>query len=236
MKKLAFTLAEVLITLAVIGVIATMTLPSLQMNVQKQQIGPALAKAINSLENANHLALQQFDARTLDEIAIVNSGVTAYFDDVLTPVMKITKLSNGKPANVSYRNYNYSGLYSDANSGSGYYTSPDGMGWIRTKTSTTTALSASQISKLPNGYGGKYYGVFVDVNGFEKKPNALGRDLFLLWSDTKGTVIPYGGVAYKAYTGGSSVLWESGCKSNVSNALACAGSIVDNGYKVIYKY
>lgn len=54
----AFTLAEVLIALAIIGVIASVTLPALNANVQKQQVGPALAKAINTLENANRLLLE----------------------------------------------------------------------------------------------------------------------------------------------------------------------------------
>lgn len=52
MKKNGFTLAEVLITLAIIGVIATMTLPSLMTNTQEQQAKTGLKKAINTLNNA----------------------------------------------------------------------------------------------------------------------------------------------------------------------------------------
>ena len=37
MKKNGFTLAEVLITLAIIGVVATLTLPALMTNTQEQQ-------------------------------------------------------------------------------------------------------------------------------------------------------------------------------------------------------
>ena len=51
MKKKGFTLAEVLITLTVIGIVAAITLPSLTTNVQKAQTGSTLAKAINSLES-----------------------------------------------------------------------------------------------------------------------------------------------------------------------------------------
>ncbi len=36
-KKIAFTLAEVIIVVAIIGMIAEMTIPSLMQNVQKQQ-------------------------------------------------------------------------------------------------------------------------------------------------------------------------------------------------------
>lgn len=49
MKKNGFTLAEVLITLAIIGVVATLTLPSLMSNTQEQQSVTAFKKAMNTL-------------------------------------------------------------------------------------------------------------------------------------------------------------------------------------------
>ena len=49
MKKNGFTLAEVLITLAIIGVVATLTLPSLMSNTQEQQSITAFKKAMNTL-------------------------------------------------------------------------------------------------------------------------------------------------------------------------------------------
>ena len=52
MKKNGFTLAEVLITLAIIGVVATMTLPALMTNTGEQQAKTALKKAVNTLTEA----------------------------------------------------------------------------------------------------------------------------------------------------------------------------------------
>ena len=52
MKKTGFTLAEVLITLAIIGVVATLTLPALMTNTQEQQAKTALKKGINTLTEA----------------------------------------------------------------------------------------------------------------------------------------------------------------------------------------
>ena len=52
MKKNGFTLAEVLITLAIIGVVATMTLPALMTNTAEQQAKTALKKGINTLTEA----------------------------------------------------------------------------------------------------------------------------------------------------------------------------------------
>ena len=51
-KKNGFTLAEVLITLTIIGVVAMMTLPALMTNVQEQQAKTGLKKGINTLTEA----------------------------------------------------------------------------------------------------------------------------------------------------------------------------------------
>ena len=52
MKKLGFTLAEVLITLVIIGVIAAMTVPTLMNNTQGTENKTAFKKAISSLNQA----------------------------------------------------------------------------------------------------------------------------------------------------------------------------------------
>ena len=49
MRKLGFTLAEVLITLGIIGVIATLTLPTLMSNTAEREYSTALKKAISAL-------------------------------------------------------------------------------------------------------------------------------------------------------------------------------------------
>ena len=51
MKK-AFTLAEVLITLAIIGVVAALTIPSVITNVQQQEFKTGLRKAVSALNSA----------------------------------------------------------------------------------------------------------------------------------------------------------------------------------------
>lgn len=52
MKKNGFTLAEVLITLAIIGVVAMMTLPALMTNTAEQQAKTAMKKGISTLTDA----------------------------------------------------------------------------------------------------------------------------------------------------------------------------------------
>ena len=82
MKKNGFTLAEVLITLAIIGVVATLTLPSLMSNTQEQQAVTAFRKAMNTLNEAAQMnaAVDGFD------YGDINAGTTpgadaAVYDD-----------------------------------------------------------------------------------------------------------------------------------------------------------
>lgn len=72
MKKYGFTLAEVLITLAIIGVVATMTLPALMSNTAEQQAKTGLKKGINVLTEAAQMnqAIEGFDYSSLQGVTI----------------------------------------------------------------------------------------------------------------------------------------------------------------------
>ena len=74
MKKNGFTLAEVLITLAIIGVVATLTLPALMTNTAEQQAKTALKKGINTLTEAAQMnqSIAGFDYATLIETSTDN--------------------------------------------------------------------------------------------------------------------------------------------------------------------
>ena len=75
MKKNGFTLAEVLITLAIIGVVATLTLPALMTNTQEQQAKTALKKGINTLTEAAQMnnAIAGFDYASFNETSTNDS-------------------------------------------------------------------------------------------------------------------------------------------------------------------
>ena len=176
MKKLGFTLAEVLITLTIVGVIAAMTLPSLTANVQKSQVGPALAKAVNTLENANRMALQQNEVRDLS--AAITSANTSTYIGLLE-----TQISGSVDANNS-----------------SVFTSKDGISFIIGTAGSVTA------GNLTNKYSYKYYPVTIDTNGVNKKPNIGGEDRFDVLVDYAGTVIPVGGSEWKKYSSSTAVV------------------------------
>ena len=69
-KKSGFTLAEVLVTLMIIGVIAAMTIPSLMQSTAQQEYKTALKKAVSMLNQAitMNYALDGIDASDDDYI------------------------------------------------------------------------------------------------------------------------------------------------------------------------
>ena len=63
-KKFGFTLAEVLITLAIIGIVAALTIPTVVANYNKHAQYTAFMKMYNTLSNAFSLASAESSPNT----------------------------------------------------------------------------------------------------------------------------------------------------------------------------
>ena len=75
-EKCAFTLAEVLITLGIIGVVAAMTIPTLMANVKAHQYSAKFKKTVSTLSNAAKMSQAQygFDYSGLTDKCDAKSG------------------------------------------------------------------------------------------------------------------------------------------------------------------
>ncbi len=231
MRRLkGFTLAEILIALGIVGVIASMTLPALNSNVQKSSTGPALAKAINTLENGNRLMLADSQARSLATFGATGEEYAAAL------VNYVQGSLSALPADVKYRNFKMADL-TDLTAGTSMVNTTDGMSIF-----ILSGEPSKNITGKSNKYQNRYYTVVVDTNGVNKGPNALGKDSFWLLLDLNGTVIPYGGAVYRSYSGldffaNIPVPWVIQCnkgENKVTDGAACSGSIADNSWRVIY--
>ena len=113
MNRQGFTLAEVLITLGIIGVVAALTAPVLVQNTGSAKIGPKLAKAISTFEIANENLLNASDAATL----VAANAFKGSFDsqeanyiDNLSNHMKITYVNESSGTKYSSLIKNYNGI------------------------------------------------------------------------------------------------------------------------------
>ena len=91
--KFAFTLAEVLITLGIIGIVAAMTIPGLISNYQKKQTVTKLQKAISILNQAYKLSFDDVGEPSAQEA--FNMGAEQYFQTYWVPYIKTALLYIG---------------------------------------------------------------------------------------------------------------------------------------------
>ena len=244
MKKLGFTLAEVLITLGIIGVVAALTAPALVQNAGSAQIGPKLAKAVSTFETANEKMLMELGINTVKSIGGDGEELSSNYGDQLTNYMKMS----------FYDDINGS-KYGGTGSEDVVVTQYDGSSAANTEIDTmvtgTKYLSKDgflyAIAALPfvhNSQEALYKQitgwVAIDINGLAQ-PNRAGKDVFIFALMQDGTLQPYGSQALQNDAGDDliPVTWDEGndlCnETTVGTGLTCAGSIFDNNLKVIYQ-
>ena len=103
-RKTAFTLAEVLITLGIIGVVAAMTMPTLMNSTQGAQYKTAFKKALSALSQAITLNMALDDVNFASITQAGDAGVTTKKSDndtvasVLNSRMNIVKAAKGSEA------------------------------------------------------------------------------------------------------------------------------------------
>ena len=112
--KKAFTLAEVLITLGIIGVVAAMTLPGLVQNYQKKVKVTALEAAYSQIRQAVRMSevkngeIREWHLTQMSEEVQVyrcqqnKKFVQEYIEPYLKAVHKDELISSGTPYNYSY--------------------------------------------------------------------------------------------------------------------------------------
>ncbi len=181
MKKSGFTLAEVLVTLVIIGVIAAMTVPSLMNNTGANEYRSAFKKAISGLNQALtlHYALEGVTAQdysTGDELV----------SDIFKTRMSILDTDE---------EFTLDGVTCDER-----WTTADGLMFcikgFSSALSDTEGTACDYQNTMPCG---DQPNVYIDVNG-AKKPNQLTtssnrpRDIYSA-SLYAQKVIPYGDAA-----------------------------------------
>lgn len=176
-RKHAFTLAEVLVTLGIIGIVSAMTIPSLTQSWQKQAYVTQLKKVYSQLSQAAELAIQNEKVIDLDESKY--SGSEPAGKEFLKDYFKIVKECNEDTISECFA--------------SSYRTLDGGQIRIRPDQIVVTADGVAMgiynndwnfSEVLSDDHG--YLSLYVDING-QKGPNVVGRDFFYLevYSDGK---------------------------------------------------
>lgn len=244
-KKFGFTLAEVLITLIVIGVVAAMAAPALSGAFQKSKVGPSLRKTMNVIENANEILLSSRDS---DRLSFGISGADNYITQLSTIVKGSVPSDDAKKSLSGYtlKNYDGSQFPKEDDEGNTDINTANIRVYNLQSGESIGILTPEEI-EAPAGDAGTARGIFADmyydINGFDKTPNKLGKDIFVFVIDDNGSVLPKYSNAYSDIylDEETNDTWKDSednkcTEETVSSGLSCAGAIADNAWKVIYKY
>lgn len=205
LNKKAFTLAEVLITLGIIGVVAALTLPSLISNYQKTQYVVGLKKAYSELSQVFKLYMADEGVTDLSQTALFSSEnyddstyiklspilkkyfkVTLLCDDFVNYDYKICRLDE---SDVNVQNGGSSRLHFVNNGyGASVIYTADGMAFEFYLDEAFDDCKPDY--KNPSNMKGECIAVGVDING-KNPPNVSGRDYFLFNIGPDGNAYPY---------------------------------------------
>ena len=228
-RKTAFSLSEVLITLAIIGVIAAVTLPTLIQNYKKRVVEVRLQQTWSMLNNAINMAkVEHGDIENWNFNLNTKEFVEAYLLDTLNK-QKATH-------SASYQAGGFVGTYNLV-------------------LSNGTKMAFEHIKNYAdNSY--RFLKIDFDING-NQKPNKYGEDKFVFYLVSKGAniynagkgdimrYIPRAGLYYSGYGVSNNKLktdYYFGCsKDKILNAQGnsfstqgyhCTALIAKNNWKI----
>ena len=175
MRK-SFTLAEVLITLSILGVIAVIAIPNLVQKYQRRALKTKLVKAYSDIEHVSRVFYLTHEMSIPDYARTANGGYNYInvFNDIIDG--QYIKISSTKEQNINnssffcntYKNLT-DGSPSSSIFGNGYIKDGKGRDWFAQYAYDTLA---------------------VDINGSEKGPNKFGIDVFAFYFENNGEVKP----------------------------------------------
>ncbi len=174
-KRAAFTLAETLITLGIIGIVAAITMPIITSNIKRNIAKHQFKHTYSILMNAFEMTMLKNGATTCvtPHDSANNSACKAFWEDFVKE-LKVAKycennaFDNGCVPNYTEVDFPYT-------SGCG------GFAHEQIKQKNPAALLSNGIIVFPYAWQGRdfYPAIGFDINGF-KGPNQGGKDVFSL--------------------------------------------------------
>ena len=256
MNKRAFTLAEVLVTLGIIGVVAAVLLPALMNNADKNSWTGALKTANSVIPNgfSQMMAIESvndlWETNLWTDCVATSAGFSSTSENGkcvqqnMKKYFHIASVGDGVPNGVTV--YNVSGVDKTSTlSNTIRLTLQNGITFnFKFQRSSTQLSKAECKSKIDLGgtLCGNAAEVYVDVNG-AKKPNMIGRDIYGFILSPEGRLYPRGGKDVAIFTdSGTDAAWKTNCagKKVTDFATTCTdpyeltARVIDEGYQINY--
>lgn len=247
-KQLAFTLAEMVMAMGIISVLAVLTVPILKQDNKNTLYVEQLKKFNSTFQDALQLMAKREGVFIFGNTSVfngaqnTNSARSALIDDAMKKTFPVVKSCRHGDSSCQIDGYKYldktpaGNLFDKYNS---FYIT-DGMVVM-----LKLDIRCSQYNTIS-----KCGELFVDVNGV-KKPNTYGRDLFHFYINQNGFLYPVNGPQYVKYHNGNFGNWEEhsdywvnspqycGEKDQIElpkevNGEGCSARIIEDGWRMLY--
>lgn len=242
MKK-GFTLAEVLMTLAIIGVIAAITIPTMIHETNKKSTIEQLKKSAATLNQAVYNSTVT-NGTVMSWNWSTKDSVMDIMQRVISPRLNIGFKCSGDITGLNSQcTYPIKNIKGDPienqdfeskariilNDGSMIAFSKGFVSQAEVDDAQNDATGDSNKTGSDCTWGGNQKaicGIFmVDVNG-SKKPNMIGKDVFFFGLHLNGSVLPYGAEQTEEFV-------DQNCAEG-SNGSTCAAKLAKDGWDVCY--
>lgn len=222
MNKFGFTLAEVLVTLGIIGVVAAMTMPTLISNHQKTVYVTQLKKVYTELSQAAKRAINDNNLVSLDEgkFTSYNPNASKEFLNTYFNVVQDCDTSLTPCFAESYK-------YINGTAFEAY--EPEAA--VSLSSGASISVRNNAFIYQSDGYHG-YMDLHVDING-AAPPNIVGRDMFYIQLYSDGKVAEH----YDTYLYETIEAQFEQCLTGEANGAygrGCFSKIVADGWKMDY--
>lgn len=210
--SLGFTLAEVLITLGIIGIVAAITMPTIITNYQKKVTVERLKSAYSLLNQA--IQLSENHNGSIGEWNLYDEQ-NNFFDKYILPYMNtVNKKAMFSPSKA----YAFNTIDGNPCRGGSLRVATNGVGFIPFVSS-----------------GSNYAWIMIDINGL-KGPNRLGRDVFATLLTKEKLVMGWGATNKNEIINADNY----GCKKGLPIAyyagFNCGTLIMQDGWQITSNY
>lgn len=223
---MAFTLSEVLITLGIIGVVASLTLPAIVSTTRNKELETGLKKGYSTLSQALKMYEQENGEPIKGSVEGINlKKILMTYLNVVKDCGQGTEAEADKSCipNKSYVNNpdNYKAVYKNYNGTNeipysliddGQFVINDGMLVLIENDGATDNKPCLYIS--------------IDVNGYNKRPNRFGQDLFMFQINNEGQLVPMGAKGTDYYSEKDE--YCSNTSKSEANGLGCTAKALSD--------
>lgn len=236
MKKLGFTLTELIVALTIVGVVSSLVIPSFVSESKNKANAKKLSAIVSTVERAFSTMISTEAVNNLSETAFGKSPSAGNLGIYL-------KLSGNEDS--------LSDFYSSATpfktlSGATWTPTVDDI--YQTKNgalliyTNNRAIDTDATDEFIRTNGGSAYGLIgyftIDVNG-KTLPNIVGRDVFHFLIGDDGCLYPAGGRNFAILAEGSTNTWNTAggthtCIDGGTKNAGCTARLIENNYEVDY--